>query len=396
MKGKSSDSILHHRRAGVLLHPSSLPGRQNIGTIGQEAKNFLHFMKDCGLSVWQMLPLGPTHSDGSPYQCLSVHAGNPQLIDLNWLVQQGWLNSGDVENLSTEQALESAAVNFFQQADSLWLQQFNDFVEHARYWLNDYALYMALKQEYRNTAWSEWPLCYRFRDNNALTEATEEHAQAIKSIQFSQFIFFTQWHELKQYAEELGILLFGDMPIYVALDSADVWSQKENFLMHKNGSCDYVAGVPPDAFSDDGQLWGNPLYDWDYLQKQGFSWWIERFKTQLELFDLIRLDHFRGLEACWHIPGDAETAKHGHWVKTPGKQLLQSIHKQFDSVPLVAEDLGYITTEVRTLRDEFLLPGMAILQFAFDGHASNAYLPHNQLRNSVVYTGTHDNNTTLG
>ncbi len=396
MKTPTSDATLNRRRAGVLLHPSSLPGHQHKGTIGQEAKNFLHFMKDSGLSVWQMLPLGPTHEDGSPYQCLSVHAGNPELIDLAWLVDQGWLSSDKIDSCSLQQCLTHACDHFFKHAERQWIERFYQFFERSNYWLEDYALYMALKQTYHNSSWTEWPLCYRYRDSNALAEASAEHARYIKTIQFGQFVFFSQWHELKNYARELNILLFGDMPIYVAPDSADVWSHKECFLMHKDGSCDYVAGVPPDYYAEEGQLWGNPLYDWDYLKKHDFDWWIARFQTQFELFDLIRLDHFRGLEACWHIPGDAETAVNGHWVKTPGQELLQTVHDHFDSLPLVAEDLGHITPEVMDLRDGFKLPGMAVLQFAFNGLPDNLYLPHNHLPNSVVYTGTHDNDTTLG
>lgn len=395
-----TDSVLGHRSAGVLLHPSSLPGKQKMGDIGQEARNFLHFMSDCGLSVWQMLPLGPTHIDGSPYQCLSAHAGNPELINLDWLITQGWLTvenleRADVEN-STPALLKKAGDRFFKHADSHWLARFNEFVKQADYWLPHFSLFMALKQSYNNNPWTKWPLCYRFREAEALKDAEQQHAKAIKTIEFSQFVFFMQWRELKKYAQSLDIKLFGDMPIYVSLDSADVWAHKENFLMSRDGFCDTVAGVPPDGFSDDGQLWGNPLYDWEAQQKQGFSWWTDRFKTQLVLFDLIRIDHFRGLQACWHIQSDAATAAEGKWVQTPGKELLHRLHQHFNPLPVIAEDLGFITEQVEALRNHYNLPGMAVLQFAFDGLPNNPYLPHNHKQNSVVYTGTHDNDTSSG
>lgn len=400
MKHTYKEKVFTRRRAGVLLHPASLPGKQRLGDIGAEARNFMHFMADSGLQVWQMLPLGPTHQDGSPYQCLSSHAGNPELINLEWLQQHAWLTAKQLKGCekleSSQPLLDRASERFFKQADATWMKRFENFLRQSDYWLPDYALFMALKKAYRGSSWTEWPVCYRFRDETSLNEARQQYADVIRSIQFTQFVFFTQWQELQEYATSLNILLFGDVPIYVALDSADVWSDKENFLMHADGQCDYVAGVPPDAFSDDGQYWGNPLYDWDYQKKNDFDWWKKRFKTQLELFDLIRIDHFRGLEACWNIPAHEETARNGEWVKTPGKALLNSLYQYFDELPLVAEDLGVITKDVEKLRDEFSLPGMAILQFAFGGQADNPYLPHNHKTNSVVYTGTHDNDTTLG
>ncbi len=396
---KPAETVFSQRRAGVLLHPSSLPGAQRIGDIGDEARNFLHFIADCGLSVWQMLPLGPTHLDGSPYQCLSAHAGNTELINLRWLVQRGWLDRSELAKgvaHSNEPILLRAADNFFTRADTDSRQAFDRFVKDNASWLDDYALFMALRQVYDDRSWTKWPLCYRFRDVDSINEAREQQLDYIRFIQFGQFVFFSQWLELRDYAKSLGILLFGDMPIYMSLDSADVWSRKENFLMLPNGRCRYVAGVPPDAFSDVGQLWGNPLYDWDYQQQHGFDWWLERFTTQLELFDLVRIDHFRGLEACWHVPADADTAVDGEWVESPGAELLRVLHDRFDALPLVAEDLGLITAKVRRLRDDFNLPGMSVLQFAFDGNNDNLYLPHNHTRNSVVYTGTHDNDTSLG
>ncbi len=396
----TQDKVLDHRRAGVLLHPSSLPGDQKRGTIGQEARNFLHFMADCGLTVWQMLPLGPTHLDGSPYQCLSSHAGNPDLICLHWLHQRQWLDDDELSEALGQscnaQALQTAGQRFFSSADPAWIQSFEDFRSNNAYWLEDYSLFMAIKDLQGQNAWTDWPEPLRMCEPAALAEVRDGHGEFIRGIEFTQFVFFTQWRELREYAAELDILLFGDMPIYVSLDSACVWADKSAFLMREDGSCSAVAGVPPDAFSETGQRWGNPLYDWDFLRRTGFKWWINRFRSQLQLFDLVRLDHFRGLEACWHIPAEAETAIDGKWVATPGVELLETLHDAFDSLPLVAEDLGLITPEVLALRDRFDLPGMAVLQFAFDGDSDNLYLPYNQPHNTVVYSGTHDNNTTLG
>jgi 4-alpha-glucanotransferase len=395
MSSVTTESNLQKRRAGVLLHPSSLPGKQRLGTIGQEAFNFLYFMKNCGLSVWQVLPLGPTHSDGSPYQCLSTHAGNPELIELDWLANQGWLSQKKIKYRDVMATLSMACDHFFEHASQEWRTRFDEFLQNESYWLEDYALFMALKKIYP-ISWTEWPLRYRLRDDKALREVVKKRAKLIRVTQFTQFVFFTQWHELKDQARLLGISLFGDMPIYVSPDSCDVWSRKEYFLMDQEGHCEYVAGVPPDAFSETGQLWGNPLYDWDYMQQQDFDWWIDRFKTQLKLFDIIRIDHFRGLESYWRIPGDAETAIDGEWVKTPGAELLQSLRRHFEHLPLVAEDLGVITNEVIELRTSNHLPGMLVLQFAFDGDPNNLYLPHNHYHNAIVYTGTHDNDTTVG
>lgn len=396
----SEKQIFDHRQAGVLLHPSSLPGPQAQGDIGQSARNFIRFMADAGLKVWQVLPLGPTHIDRSPYQCLSTHAGNTELIDLEWLQRQGWLQPLEINHFSSYNSLQPllriAAKRFAQQADETWQQKLDEFIQQHTSWLPDYALYQAIKLTQNNESWQNWPVELRNRENAALKQAAQENADEIKSIQFAQFVFFLQWHELRAFAHEHGIKLFGDMPIYVSMDSADVWADKENFLMDSNGECSYVAGVPPDAFSDEGQFWGNPLYDWNHMESQNFNWWVNRFKTQLELFDYLRIDHFRGLQACWQIPHDAESAASGHWKDTPGYELLETLNQHFSPLPLVAEDLGLITTEVLELRDHYSLPGMAVLQFAFGSGNDNFYLPHNHRQNCVVYTGTHDNDTTLG
>ena len=392
--------MLDRRRAGVLLHLASLPGKQRLGNLGVEAQNFIHFMVDSGLSVWQMLPLGPTHADGSPYQCLSAHAGNPEFIDVDALLAEGWLHESEVVNPAKSDTIQPlidlASERFFAQANADWISQFNIFRKQHAYWLSDYALFMALKKAHQNRPWTDWHTPLKQRDPSALTQARQQHEDVIRQVEFTQFIFFHQWHALRDYANRHGVKLFGDMPIYVSMDSAEVWAERENFLIDEDGHCDVVAGVPPDAFSEQGQRWGNPLYDWSYQQQQDFKWWVARFKTQLELFDFIRLDHFRGLQACWHIPASAQTAIDGHWEKSPGEALLRCLKLYFHALPLIAEDLGLITPEVHALREQFDLPGMAILQFAFDGDNDNLYLPHNHSPNSVVYTGTHDNDTTLG
>ncbi len=396
----NSSPPLDKRRAGVLLHPTSLPGPFDIGVIGEDAYRFVDFLSDSGYSVWQTLPLGPTHADGSPYQALSVHAGNPHLIDLQWLVDKGWLNKQEMQNcyanvIVRSKGISLAAEYFRQYADEDLQSQFRQFIHKQGFWLDDYALYCALKCKYHNRSWLEWPEELRFRDNKALEETRQLLSFEINYFQFEQFLFFSQWLGLKAYAQDKGIFLFGDLPIFVAHDSADVWAQQEFFKLDENGESSVVAGVPPDYFSATGQRWGNPHYQWDVMERHQFSWWIERIKTQQELFDIIRIDHFRGFEACWEIPAETETAIDGHWVKAPGKKLLKALYKAYPELSLVAEDLGVITEQVEALRKQFFLPGMKILQFAFSGEPSNPYLPHNHQVNSVVYTGTHDNDTTL-
>lgn len=389
------------RRAGVLLHPTSLPGHVDNGDMGHDAYRFIEFLQQQGYRVWQMLPLGPTHEDKSPYQCLSSHAGNPLLISLDWLVDKGWL---DLANVPLDESaegyrlacLQQAGQQFYRSASMSWQQRFDEFRSKHWHWLDDYSLFVALKARNQGQAWTSWPLEERHRDPQVLQAVREEQATVIAQTLFEQFVFFTQWHEIREYAKQHNVELFGDMPIFVAADSADVWAQKENFLMDENGEVNYVAGVPPDAFSDTGQRWGNPLYDWDYMQSSNFEWWKQRFNTQLELFDMIRIDHFRGLQACWYIPADDETAINGEWVEVPGKQMITELFSAFTDMPLVAEDLGVITDEVIDLKNHFELPGMKVLQFAFDGNSRNPHLPHAHLPNDLVYTGTHDNDTTLG
>lgn len=388
------------RRAGVLLHPTSLPGPLLSGDIGHEAYRFIEFLKANGFKVWQMLPLGPTHDDSSPYQCLSTHAGNPELISLDWLEERGWLERNNPNLRTTDHGyrhacLRQAAINFYNLGHEHH-HQLEIFKEQRSFWLDDYALFVALKASNGNKPWFQWPEKLRHRDSDALRQARLELQEQIRQVAFEQYVFFLQWQEMHAYARNHGVELFGDMPIFVAHDSADVWSQRDNFLIDIDGEMEVISGVPPDAFSDSGQRWGNPLYDWDYMQAKDYEWWKSRFKTQLELFDIVRIDHFRGLQACWQIPQADDTAINGRWVEVPGRDMLLALHGTFRHLPLIAEDLGVITDQVIELKESFGLPGMKVLQFAFDGNSANPHLPHNHKPDDIVYTGTHDNDTTLG
>lgn len=392
---------LDRRRAGVLLHPTSLPGGPGNGDLGPDAYRFVDVLAEAGLSVWQMLPLGPTHRDGSPYQNFSVHAGNPVLVSLRPLQQAGWL---EVETAPVEsdpmnwrlRRLARAQRIFERQASDAEREELRAFLAREAHWLDDYALFQSIRLAQEERPWWEWPTPLRDRQPEALERERTRNTAAVAQQRFEQFLFFRQWTALKRYANERGILLFGDMPIFVAQDSAEVWARRDLFLLDDTGHPQWVAGVPPDYFSADGQRWGNPLYDWGHMTAEGFDWWERRLATQLELFDLIRIDHFRGFEACWQIPAASPTARDGQWTQVPGKALFTHLRARFDPLPLVAEDLGFITAPVRALRRRFHLPGMKVLQFAFDGNPANPYLPHNHRSNSVVYTGTHDNDTTLG
>jgi 4-alpha-glucanotransferase len=385
---------LRERRAGVLLHPTSLPGPHGCGNIGQDARRFIDFLQSAGITVWQMLPLGPTHADRSPYQCLSVHAGNTGLICLDDLVAAGWLSPALAASASLQECLLAAKTGFAATATPAQHQGYADFRDTHAFWLDAYALYQAIRQSQDNRPWFEWPTALRDWQQAVTLEA--DHAAAAEQVRFEQYLFFSQWAALHRYARTHGVALFGDMPIYVAHDSADVWANPGLFTVNDAGLAETVAGVPPDYFSETGQRWGNPLYRWDILEQQDFGWWVERFKTQLELFDLLRLDHFRGFEKFWEIPADCDTAIDGHWVPGPGGRLFDRLREEFGELPIVAEDLGIITAEVDALRKAYDFPGMKILQFAFDGGEDNPYLPENHERLSVVYTGTHDNDTTLG
>lgn len=393
--------IFSRRRAGILLHPTSLPGTAGNGDLGADAYRFIDMLADNGFTLWQMLPLGPTHEDLSPYQCQSVHAGSYRLINLQQLTDIGWLDDAEIsDNREVDEQrrekLIKAFAGFKRNAGEAEQKACQDFIQRHAHWLDDYALYVAIKQEQNGQSWIHWPAPLRDREEDALTSVRKRLATTIAQARFEQFLFFRQWHQLRGYANQRGILLFGDIPIFVAYDSADVWANRDYFSLNEKGEQETVAGVPPDYFSASGQRWGNPLYRWDRLQKDGYHWWIERIGTQLELFDLIRIDHFRGFEAYWEIAATEETAINGQWQQGPGQKIFLALQAAFENLPLVAEDLGLITPEVTRLREQFGLPGMKILQFAFDGSADNPYLPHNHEPLSVVYTGTHDNDTTLG
>jgi 4-alpha-glucanotransferase len=391
-----SDS-LDVRRAGVLLHLTSLPGAGPCGCLGAEVYAFADFLAHSGMSVWQMLPVGPTQSDGSPYQTTSAHAGNPLLIALEPLVEHGWLTAlPDSRSARAKaDALAQAWSGFKQRAAPAQREALQGFTAEQAYWLPHYALFRVLREE-QDRCWWHWPLPLRRRDVRAMARARERLAAAMDYVAFEQFLFFTQWSEMRAHLNDRGIKLFGDMPIFVAHDSAEVWARPQDFDLDEDGNPRVVAGVPPDYFSATGQRWGNPLYRWDRMQAEGFRFWLDRMRTQLRLFDMIRIDHFRGFESYWEIPAEEEYAINGRWVKALGDELFERLHQRFGRLPLIAEDLGVITEEVENLRRKYRFPGMKILQFAFDGGADNPYLPFHHDRDSVVYTGTHDNDTSLG
>jgi 4-alpha-glucanotransferase len=398
-----AQSILDRRRAGILLHITSLPGELDCGDLGAEAKRFVDFLVSSGCTLWQTLPIGPPHEDRSPYQCMSVHAGDPQMINLEWLLEKGWLKEllprleGESSSVYRLACLKQAYAGFLASAGAYDRRMLERFRQEQAHWLEDYALFVALREEYGRTSWHAWPQPLRDRQAEALAAARVRLAAAVDQVCFEQFVFFRQWQELRAYAKSRGVILFGDMPIFVACDSADVWAQREYFDLDEAGQPRVVAGVPPDYFSAVGQRWGNPHYNWARMEEDGFSWWIERVRGQMALYDWVRIDHFRGFEAFWEIPADQETAIQGRWVKAPGEALLRALFGALDGVglPLVAENLGVITPEVEALREQFHIPGMLILQFAFDGGPDNPYLPANHVENDVVYTGTHDNDTSL-
>ncbi|MDO3378875.1 4-alpha-glucanotransferase [Geoalkalibacter halelectricus] len=399
------------RSSGILLHPTSLPGPGPIGSLGAEAYAFVDFLADTGQSVWQILPLNPTGYGDSPYSAFSAFAGNPLLVSLAELVAWGDLDRKDLPHApphspyrvdfgrahqEKESLLRKAAQRFRAQASPERRQAFDAFCAEQGYWLHDYVLYRALREKFEDRPWNLWPKALRSRDGQALEKAHQELQEDLHWRRYAQFVFFTQWFALKTYANEQGIRIFGDIPIFVAFDSVDVWANQHLFHLDTEGNPTIVAGVPPDYFSATGQRWGNPLYRWERMAAQGYSWWIARFRWNLTQTDLVRIDHFRGFEACWAIPAEEETAVNGEWTEGPRDGIFQALNQALGEVPIIAEDLGLITPEVEALRDRFGFPGMKILQFAFGGEPDNPYLPHNLERNSLVYTGTHDNNTTLG
>jgi len=381
------------RSAGILLHPTSLPGPNGVGELGPEAHRFLDTLAESGLRIWQMLPLGPTGYGNSPYQCFSAFAGNPLLIHVPGAQEDFPAHTVDFERvIPHKQALLRQATAVLAPDD-----RYRAFIAAQGWWLEDYAMFMALKQAHGGGAWTEWDQGAALRDPTALEGWRTRLADSVEHYRREQWLFFTQFHALKQACRERGITLMGDLPIYVAHDSADVWSHSSLFKLDQRGRLLVQAGVPPDYFSATGQLWGNPIYDWDAIRARGYDWWIRRMRAALELFDLVRIDHFRGFEAYWEVPSAETTAVHGRWLKGPGADLLSAITDTLGSLPIVAENLGVITPEVEALREQFGYPGMSILQFAFGTDAqANVFLPHTYPRERVVYTGTHDNDTTLG
>lgn len=400
------------RASGILLHPTSFPGRFGIGDIGPEAYRFVDFLADTGQQIWQVLPLGPTGHGNSPYMSYSSMAGNHLLISLEQLQERGLLNQEDLDGLPEfladhvdyervipvkTQLLRQAAENFKEKATPEEQHEFADFCEKRDFWLDEYAFFMALKQAYGGKSWVEWDSEIAHREPGAMGRWRLRLASTISFEKYLQFEFFRQWSNLKQYANDRGIQIVGDMPIYVAHDSVDVWGFPANFMVDEETlEPALMAGVPPDYFSETGQLWGNPIYNWDELKKRGFRWWLQRLKTLLDYVDLIRIDHFRGFQAYWAIEAGETTAMNGEWIEAPGEEFFKTVRQELGSLPILAEDLGVITPEVEELRDKFNFPGMKILQFAFGSDRHNPYLPFNYLPNCLVYTGTHDNDTTIG
>ena len=398
------------RSSGILLHPTSLPGRYGIGDLGAGAYRFVDWLEANGQSIWQVLPLGPTSYGDSPYQTLSALAGNSNLISLDALVEDGLLRHSDLADtppfprgkvdygwiIPFHNQKLSLAWRYFSDGDDPALgREFGQFVSDNQFWLEDFALFAALKRQHKLRPWVEWESDLRRRDEDALARAAENLADQVAAERFRQWLFHRQWTALKTYANGKGIRLFGDLPIFVAHDSADVWAHQHEYLLDISGNPTVIAGVPPDYFSPTGQRWGNPIYRWDVMKATGYRWWIERIKALISLVDYIRVDHFRGFEAYWEIPASEPTAIQGKWVKGPGKALFEAIETALGNLPIIAEDLGVITPGVEKLRDDFGLPGMKVLHFAWSDSA-NPFLPHNHTLNCIVYTGTHDNNTTRG
>jgi len=398
------------RYAGVLLHPTSLPGPYGIGDLGPAAYQWVDWLVRAKQSFWQVLPLGPTGFGDSPYQCFSAFAGNPYLVSPELLQRDGVLSGSDLAAphfpddrvdfgpvIQFKLQLLARAWDNYQSGKAPQLRgPFDEFNRSEASWLDDYALFMALKDSHGGRSWLDWPADLVRRDPTALDSARRSLGPQIGLHKFRQFLFWKQWRDLKRHVNERGIRLIGDVPIFVSSDSADVWSNPKLFLLDAQCRPRFVAGVPPDYFSKTGQLWGNPLYDWEALKRTGYAWWIDRLRATLKQVDLIRLDHFRGFEAYWEVPAGLPTAEVGRWVKGPGVDLFRAIEKALGHLPLIAEDLGVIGPEVEALRDGLKLPGMCILQFAFGGEVENRFLPHNYERNRVVYSGTHDNDTTRG
>src|SRR3984957_20384580 len=395
-----------YRSSGLLLHVTSLPSPYGVGDLGSPAFSWIGRLHDAGLAWWQALPLGPTGYGNSPYQSMSSFAGNALLISPGSLISDGLLQASDAQSYFSGDTVDYASVIPFkrrlletawtsfkarQRSDRDLAPVFDEFCARQAHWLEDYALFQALKEKYRGAYYLEWPAELVQRSPNALVEARRELASQIDLVRFAQFLVFRQTDQLKEHAHAKGVSLIGDLPFFVSPDSSDVWANPELFLLDEQHRPRFVAGVPPDYFSAQGQLWGNPVYDWDALRRTGYRWCLDRLRALMEHVDVIRLDHFRGFGAAWYVPAGASTAQSGQWVPGPGAGFFEAVGAEFGRLPFIAEDLGLITPDVRELRDEFQVPGTRVLQFAFDGHADNPYLPNNFVPNTVVYTGTHDN-----
>ncbi|MDD4929974.1 MAG: 4-alpha-glucanotransferase [Gallionella sp.] len=403
--------MINVRTSGILLHPTSLPGPFGAGDLGTHAYLFVDWLAGAGQTFWQVLPLGEIGPGNSPYMSSSAFAGNVLLIDLYELAHQGWLDESDLipdpgfrhdrVDFSSQgpfrlERLRRAARRFFASNNDDMHQAYSEFCQAEGEWLNDYAQFMTIAEQQDQRSWNQWPEPLANRDAQALAFMEAISAEKISFWKFCQWCFASQWMRLKVYANERGVRLIGDVPIFVALQSADVWAHRELFELDESGSPSAVAGVPPDYFSKTGQLWGNPLYRWDIHEHTGYAWWIRRMKYALQSFDQVRIDHFRGFAEYWEVPATEETAINGRWMPGPGAKLFDAFKRAFPDLPVIAEDLGVITQDVAELRDNFALPGMRILQFAFAEDRSNHFLPHNYIANTVAYTGTHDNDTLTG
>ncbi len=399
------------RASGILLHPTSLPGPYGIGDIGPEAFNWISFLASAGCGLWQVLPLGPTGYGDSPYQCFSAFAGNPFLISPDSLLAEDLLHQDDlVEKISLPEdkvdfgkvipyklgLLDRSYIRFQNVGNAAIQKEFDAFKTNQAHWLADFSVFMAIKEAYGGGPWVKWPAPLRKREATALETFIKEHQDAIERHAYRQFLFFRQWARLKDYANEQNIRILGDIPIFVAHDSADVWAHPELFFLDSDGNPTVVAGVPPDYFSPTGQLWGNPLYRWDIHAETEYKWWLSRFNAVLGMVDYVRLDHFRGFAGYWEIPAQEKNAIKGRWVTGPGKKFFYKLQETLGELPILAEDLGIITPDVDELRETFDLPSMRVLVFAFETDATNIFLPHNYTQDCVVYTGTHDNDTVLG
>jgi 4-alpha-glucanotransferase len=403
--------MLNQRSSGILMHPTSLPGKYGIGTLGDEAFRFIDFLRKSEQKLWQILPLGPTGYADSPYQCFSSAAGNPLMIDTDLLVKERLLEPAEISPLEEPgegpvnyESLEPVKLAVLRKAFDRFLatesrtqkKGFQNFISLNAAWINDYSLFMALREHFSWKPWNTWEKPVRMRDPKTLQHFQKMLSDKIEFQKFIQYLFFRQWFTVRDYAHKNRIRIIGDIPIYVSYDSADVWTHPEIFQLNEELLPTFVGGVPPDYFSETGQLWGNPLYNWDVLLKQGCSWWIDRIRNNMALYDVVRIDHFRGFAAYWSVPYGEETAVNGKWVPCPGDEFFECLENSLGDLSFIAEDLGVITEDVEKLRDTYGFPGMKILQFAFDSSEANDHLPYNFKKNSVVYTGTHDNDTIRG